>query len=232
MAFDRAAVNALINRYAPSEGSACSSPEDDAAFRRALTHRSASADRAESSERTEFLGDAVLALAITDYLFRRYPGEGEGFMTRMRSQLVSGATLSAICARLPISSLLVTARPEKSPADLEDALEAFVGALFLRRGFHLASTWITNVFEHHVDFASIVAKQDNPKDVLNRYVLGQSGCLPRYETVPSSMPGRSEVLVRDNDGAILAVGNGENQRRAEADAARKALAYLGVHANV
>jgi ribonuclease III len=245
------------------------SPADLALFRQALTHRSyciaspgaaaAAARRCPAGvvppqracgERLEFLGDAVLGLAVAAYLYERYPNEQEGFMTRMRTKIVNGAMLARLCGDTGLARFVLMSRRAESAgggrerqAALEDAFEAFLGALHLRRGFAAAADWLVRVLESHVDFAALVASQNSPKDVLNRYFLRTHGCLPAFvgpqdgardgegDDGDPANNRASVVCVRNRDGAVIATGRGACRRDAENDAARRALLYLGVDAS-
>ena len=92
----------------------------------------------ESSERLEFLGDAVLNLVIGNYLFERYPDENEGFLTKMRTKLVCGTMLAFLAGKMNIAKYFIISRQIEESQDgrlnakiLEDAFESFLGALFL-----------------------------------------------------------------------------------------------------
>ena len=216
--------------------------------------------QSESYERLEFLGDAVLNLVVAGYLFQRYPRENEGFMTRMRTKLVNGATLADLCGRctrLPEFVMLSkqvddaaddvsryhrasgkTGRMKKETGGrankkvLEDAFEAFLGALYIEQGFEVARTWLVGFFEENVDFAHLVAHQNNAKDVLNRYMLSHHGAMPKYEDVlqtadATKRSGHTTSRIRNKEGTVIATGTGANRREAEDAAARSALLYFG-----
>jgi ribonuclease-3 len=216
--------------------------------------------QSESYERLEFLGDAVLNLVVAGYLFQRYPRENEGFMTRMRTKLVNGATLADLCGRCtPLPEFVMLSKQVDDAVDplsplpastgkkvrykkeaggrankkvLEDAFEAFLGALYLEQGFEVARTWLVGFFEDNVDFAHLVAHQNNAKDVLNRYMLSHHGAMPKYEDVPptstdAKRSGNIASRIRNKQGTVVATGFGANRREAEDAAARSALLYFG-----
>ena len=112
---------------------------------------------------------------------------------------------------------------------MEDVFEAFLGAMFLQFGFDTVDKWLVAFLESHVDFAHLVAHQNNPKDVLNRYFVAQHGALPTFEEAHSaSTTAAATVVIRNKIGTIVATGTGANRREAENDAARKALTYYDV----
>jgi ribonuclease-3 len=112
---------------------------------------------------------------------------------------------------------------------LEDAFEAFLGAIYLEQGFEVAKTWLVGFFEENVDFAHLVAHQNNAKDVLNRYMLSHHGAMPKYEDVPQTATEakRFASRIRNKQGTVVATGFGANRREAEDAAARSALLYFG-----
>src|ERR1700722_10948290 len=122
----------------------------------ALTHRSLAyennpetlPDPASDNEQLEFVGDAVLGLAVAESLFRRFPGSREGELTRLRSSLVSRRQLGEVAARIDLGSLLLLGRGEeqsggrRKPALLANALEAVIAALYLDGGLDAARNFI------------------------------------------------------------------------------------------
>ena len=248
-------VDGLLTKHAPGIVA-----RDLRLYQRAVTHRSAAAAGDSSYERLEFLGDAVLNLVVASYLFERYPKEDEGFMTRMRTKLINGVTLAHLCKTCTRLGDVVQMKESRGSrgkaipdAVMEDVFEAFLGAIFLDHGFDVARAWLVSFFEANVDFAQLVARQNNPKDVLNRHFVSNFGSLPRFEEVPprssaaaptgtggdsggmsnkkkSRPQSGSTALIRDARGVVVATGTGKTLREAEYDAARRALAYYGVPA--
>lgn len=145
----------------------------------------------ESSERLEFLGDAILNLVVADYLFRRYPDEHEGFLTRMRSKLVNGEMLRDFClitgldVHVIISKQIEESGGRQAKNVLEDCFEAFIGAMFVDaekdgQGYKVASEWLINFIETNVDFAELIPQQTSYKDMLTKYFQHAFNCAPRY----------------------------------------------------
>lgn len=155
-------VRDIVRRYA-GDTVADDDVQDIHLYRLALTHYSAQRIP-HNGERLEFLGDAVLGAVAAEYVYIRYKAADEGFLSRMRVQLVCGATLARLCSRLPIIwraiVMSVTAEAEgmrANPAVREDALEAFIGAIYMDRGgFRAARAWLIGLFEAEVDFAAAV----------------------------------------------------------------------------
>lgn len=246
----------LYTRYVPIGERQEFAPRNMATYHLALTHRSYSLGRAgvaalarmnheapcgcvplqpACNERMEFVGDAVLGLAVASYLHARYPNEGEGFLTRMRTRLVNGVTLARLCAECGLCKyVLVSAQVEASGgrADrhvLEDAFEAFLAALHLDAGYDSAAAWVVGVMEAHLDFAGLVIDHGCPKDALNRHCQRTMGCLPEFSELLGGDCAVFNACVRvRRGGPVLGTGRGQSLREAEADAARMALNMLGV----
>lgn len=131
-------------------------------YKQAFRHKSASLQHKSGSrinnERLEYLGDAVLSLVVADYLFRRFPFESEGFLTEMRSKIVSRASLNKLSDKLGLKSFMHFAHADtrlmKSAGG--DAFEAFIGALYLDRGYRFTKKIIiTRILEVHFDLEQL-----------------------------------------------------------------------------
>ena len=168
----------------------------------------------------------MLGLACAAYLYARYPNEDEGFLTRMRTQLVNGRMLSDLCRRHTKLPEMVVAASAENAADsgtCEDILEAFIGAAFVDLGYDTASRWVIGFLERTVDFAELVASLDSGKALLNRHCMTTLGFLPRVQVLTEG----AVRIVTPSD-AVIATGRGRDTREAEAAAVRNALAYYAV----
>jgi ribonuclease-3 len=226
-------VASLLAKYLPSAATApAPAPRNLELYQRALVHRSyVVANRGDaqtgSYERLEFLGDAVLGLAVAAYLYARYPGEDEGFMTRMRTKLVNGRMLSELCrthTTLPSFVACAWAAPTGPDASTcEDVLEAFIGATFLDLGYETAARWVVGLLEATVDFAELVACLDSAKTVLNRHCMQTQGFLPEMNVLAEGF-----VRLVTPTGAVIATGKGASLKEAEDAAVRNAIAYYNL----
>ena len=175
-----------------------------------------------SYERLEFLGDAVLGCVTAEYLCARFPGENEGFMSRMRTGIVNGVSLASLSAQMGLGRHVVLSRQmEDSRGNtnvLEDVLEAFIGAVFLTGGYANARAFVVGVLETHVDWADLVAAKPHVKERLARAVPGGV----RYLEVDVRGGQHMVSVVSAADGRQLAVGRGSSRKEAE-----KAAAFAG-----
>jgi len=135
-------------------------------YKQAFRHKSASLNHKSGSrinnERLEYLGDAVLGVVIADYLFRRFPFENEGFLTEMRSKIVSRSSLNKLSNKLGLKDFMrfsnTDIRQMKSVGG--DAFEAFIGALYLDRGYHFTrKIIIKRIVEVHFDLDQLVQSE-------------------------------------------------------------------------
>ena len=207
-------------------------------YRSALTHRSAAgvafsdADRpaTESNERLEFLGDAVLGLIAAQELFRRYPGEPEGVLTRRRSAIVRTEQLAAWATELELDTYLYMAPSERASESGRDrilagAFEALIGAIYLDRGLSAARGFITERLRRDIDGILRDAATSNPKGRLQELTQNLFRRAPVYRTMHAEGPPHARnftVEVRFN-GIPLAEGTGASKRAAEEAAAHAAL---------
>lgn len=118
-----------------------------------------------SNERLEYLGDAVLSLAVGDFLFRKYPTKQEGFLTEMRANIVSRASLNKISMKIGLDKQIVHANNTSTFGSMPgNAFEAFCGALFLDKGFDFSKNIIINkIIKLHVDIDEIETNGKNFK---------------------------------------------------------------------
>ena len=182
-------------------------------------------------QRLEFLGDAVLQLVITEYLFSHFQAEAEGQLTKLRSRLVSRDALKTHAAALDLGRYILMGRGEEASggrertSTLADAFEALIGALYLDGGLDVAKNFIltqtrgdlAKLTEEPVDF--------NPKGDLQELLQSISPRSPIYELVSQSGPEHEKTFVSEVvwEGIVLGQGTGRSKKQAETAAALEAL---------
>lgn len=177
----------------------------------------------DGCERMEFLGDAVLSVVVTQYLYERFPSSREGFLTKMRAKIVSSRMLSQLAGMLNLKSYVRTTRPHgHSHVALDDVLEAVIAAVCIDAGMEAARHWFINVLEHHVDVSALVSWHDSNKQ---RLVTLGGPCT--FTEMTAKTLGTVSVCVRDSRGAVIATATAGTRREADENAARKALAAHG-----
>lgn len=205
-------------------------PADASVYEKAFRHRSTG--RRDSNEVLEFLGDAVLATAVSHYLTLRYPASDEGFLTRMRTKMVRGSTQTAIARRIGLGRLVELSEEAEasgkrdSDAVLEDTLEALLGAMFLDRGFDSTARWIRGLYETHMDFSDAVQDEVSDKERLTR-LARQHGDELEFDHV-RLVGERHKIIIRSSSGSspagfVVGVGEGPSKKDATDDACRRGL---------
>ncbi len=158
--------------------------KDIALLKLALTHRSASKN---NNERLEFLGDSVLGVVISYELYRRFPHIDEGKLSRLRSFLVKGETLSQISAELGLSEAFILGKGELKSAGSgrrsihADVLEAIFGAVFLEAGFKRVSQVILGLYQTLLADINLDDSLKDAKTQLQEYLQKHNQKLPKYE---------------------------------------------------
>ncbi len=204
--------------------------DDAALLHRALMHRSYAAEHSltESYERLEFLGDAVLQLAVTHYLFREYPDLSEGEMAKVRAAVVNEKTLAELARGIGLGPLVLLGRGEEltGGADkdsiLSDVMESVLGAVYLEAGFETTKDLVLQHWAPVVDERASAPGQADYKTRLQE-ILAQAGQRPRYlieEEGPEHSKQFSASVYADDQ--LLGSGTGSSKKRAEQAAARSA----------
>lgn len=208
---------------------------DRSILREALTHSSYAAEHPGSGhyERFEFLGDAVLQLAVTEYLFATYPDLPEGEMAKIRAASVSGVELTAVARSLGLGDHLLLGRGEESSGGrdkdsiLADGMEALLAAIHLDAGYPVARGIILELWEERIR-----AKASNPgnRDYKTRLQehLAPDQVRPEY-IVEGAGPDHARTFTARVmiDGRERGRGEGKSKKEAEQAAARDALESLG-----
>lgn len=202
-------------------------PGDLALYRQALRHVSAVSDERPDlpdNERLEFLGDAVLDAIIGNLLFSTYPNQGEGFLTRMRSKLVSRTQLNSLAKRIGIEKVMESnvARAHESSVP-GNALEALIGALFLDKGFERTRKVVVGLIVQHFDLLEI-EKED--RDGKSRLLEWGQKRRKKVEFIVreegGSGRGRQYIAQVQIGGVVRGTGKGGSKKVAEQDAAQNA----------
>jgi ribonuclease-3 len=205
----------------------------------AFTHRSfLNENRApgrEHNERLEFLGDAVLELVVTEFLFAKYPDKPEGDLTAYRAALVNTQSIADAGTKLDMNDFLLLSRGESRDTGrarqiiLANAFEALIGALYLDQGYIAAKDFIAKQLFHKTD--DVVARRlwQDAKSRFQEIAQEKFGITPNYQLLDQSGPDHDKLFVI---GAFLgqekvAFGEGRSKQEAEQAAAEKALVVKG-----
>ncbi len=208
----------------------------------ALSHRSSLNEKTasgttalESNERLEFLGDAVLELAVTEYLFAMFPAEPEGKLTAYRSALVKTTTLAELSKELKLGDQMYMSKGEeatggrKNESLLADTFEAVLGALYLDQGYAVAVEFLTaNLYPKFADILENKLYKDH-KSLLQEVVQAKGLPTPAYEVVKEVGPDHDKeftVVVKVAE-IVKGTGAGKNKQQAQQQAALAALKEFG-----
>lgn len=199
-------------------------------YKLALRHKSATIKIINglklNNERLEYLGDAVLSAIVADYLFRRFPYKNEGFLTQMRSKIVSRATLNKLSMKLGLANLMLssfeTGTPVKSAGG--DAFEALIGALYLDMGYNFSRKIIINrIINFHFDIEQLVDSEISYKSRILEWAQKEKKILQFevLEEIGEKQEKQYRVAVRI-DTKIIAEGMDYSIKGAEKLAAERA----------
>lgn len=200
----------------------------------ALTHRSYVNEHKKSvnehNERLEFLGDAVLELAITDYLFNKYD-EQEGILTSWRAALVRTESIGAAGEKLGYGSLIRMSRGEKQATDrarlqmMANAFEALIGAIYLEKGYAEAEKFILKHIATRLEAILSDGSWRDPKSHIQELMQRIDGVTPRYVVLSEEGPDHDKVFTLGlySGDKLIARGTGSSKQNAQQEAAKKAV---------
>ncbi len=212
--------------------------KNPALYEQAFTHRSylnEHTDVENHNERLEFLGDAVVELLVTQFLYDKFPEKAEGELTNLRAALVRRNTLSEVGKELKFEEHLRMSKGElrnegkAKSIIISNAAEAFIGALFLDLGLPAVKKFIDKFLLHHLE--PIIAEEGHidAKSRFQEIIQEKHGVTPHYNTEEVSGPDhdRNFVVGVYVDDKLIAKGEGKSKREAETNAASAALKTLG-----
>jgi ribonuclease-3 len=208
-----------------------------------ITHRSYLNEHREATwdhnERLEFLGDAVLELIVTDYLFKKYPDKPEGELTAVRAALVNTVSLSASSEKLGLNDYLLMSKGEAKDVGrarqyiLANAFEACLGAIYLDQGYEVAAEFVANQLFPKTDEIVLKRLWQDAKSRFQELAQEHDSFTPVYKTISQEGPDHDRiftvgVFLRSEQ---VAEGNGRSKQEAEQKAAEAAIKAKGWHNN-
>lgn len=216
--------------------------KDKNLLKQAFTHRSYINEnkntRLEHNERLEFLGDAVLELVVTDFLYKAYPTKPEGELTTYRSALVNAITLAEVASNLSMNDYLLLSKGEAKDTGrarqyiLANTFEAVVGALYMDQGYDSAKSFIEKNILVFADKMIARGNLVDAKSAFQEKAQEKTGITPSYKLVKESGPDHDKsftvsVLIGKDQ---IATGEGKSKQEAEQNAALRALEAKGWNA--
>lgn len=202
-----------------------------AVYRTALSHRSVKEHASDNNERLEYLGDAVLSSIVADYLFKRYPLKGEGFLTEMRSKMVNRQQLNDLAVKIGLNRIALYNRQDgglRGSHIFGNTLEAVVGAVYLDKGYIYTNQWVQRqLILPHLYVQELELLEINLKNKLIGWA-SKNGKSLDFETMEEKQEGKRRLFTIGVmvDGEELTRASGFNKKEASHQAARKAIEAL------
>lgn len=215
---------------------------DKRLLRNALCHSSYSNERKSenvaSNERLEFLGDSVLSIIASEYLYRTFPERPEGELSNIRREIVDSAALASFARKIGLGTYMFFGNGEEKnggrdrTSNLEDAFEALAAAIYLDGGLENAKKFFLPFVKEELENIFATHKFNDPKSLLQE-IVQQNGEMVKYEKIGESGPDhdkRFTCVVKVNSN-VLGTGEGKRIQEAEMNAARDALKLFGEQGN-
>jgi ribonuclease-3 len=208
-------------------------PTNIALYTAALSHRSVKESPDENNERLEYLGDAVLSGIVADYLFKRYPYKGEGFLTEMRSKMVNRQQLNDIAVKMGLKKITLYNKIDNSLRNSQifgNTLEAIVGAVYLDKGYKKTQQWVLKqIVIPHMFVDDLESIDINLKNKLIGWAA-KNGKVLAFDLVEEKLNNGRRTFIMNTvlDGEIISEGKGYNKKDASQVAAQLAIEKLGL----
>lgn len=212
--------------------------KDDSLLVHALKHRSylvqAKEERIESNERLEFLGDSILSFLVVKHLYKKYPLENEGELSKIKSKLVSGQNLFRIAKEINLGDFLILSISEEKTGGrnklsiLEDTFEAIIGAMYLDGGLRCCEKFIKEFILCDIEKTIQKTEVYNYKSELLELVQSRGFSFPVYKMLKQTGPEHSKLfeIAVYVDNKFIAKGKDNSKKRAEQEASSEALKIL------
>lgn len=210
-------------------------PSNLSVYHCALRHKSAATEIkngvTNSNERLEYLGDAVLGAVIADYVFKKFPYREEGFLTEMRSKIVSRDNLNKLSRKLGLDELIENDRDTAASRSMHgDALEALIGAIYLDKGYRKAKQFILDrLVKHHMDIDELEATEKNFKSRLIEWVQREKKSIS-FDVIEEKENGKGKLVKVQAmvSGEGMGCGSDFSKKRAEQLAAEETCKMIGI----
>lgn len=204
---------------------------DESMLKQALTHRSA---KGAHNERLEFIGDSLLGMFVAESLYFTFPKATEGELTRMRSQIVRGQTLTLIAKQFELSNWLLLGPGEmksggfRRDSILEDAVEAIIGAVYLDSDIEQCKQFVLGLVKEHLASVDPSKALKDPKTQLQEWLQSRQRPLPIYEVTETTGQAHNQTFTVECklDSGESVTAKGSSRRKAEQASAEKALEVI------
>jgi len=195
----------------------------------------------DDNEELEHVGDGLLSGIVADYLKQRYGGQGEGFLTSLRTAIVNNDSLGHLTDKIALGKHLIISRHQEEVCNgrrnlrlLGSQFEAWLGAIYYSeggggRGFEATQNFVISVIQRHVDFVELITSNTNYKDQILRLFQAQYHVPPTYKVLHEEGPTHDRTFtigILDISGNVIASSSAKNKKVAEKDVSRLALDIL------
>jgi len=195
----------------------------------------------DDNEELEHVGDGLLSGIVADYLKQRYGGQGEGFLTSLRTAIVNNDSLGILTDKIGLGQHLIISRHQEEVCNgrknlrlLGSLFEAWLGAIFYSeggggRGFEATQTFVVTAIQKHTDFVELITSNTNYKDQILRFFQAEYHVPPQYKVIHEEGPTHDRTFtigILDISGNVIASSSAKNKKQAEQDASRLALEIL------
>jgi len=209
--------------------------KNKALLREALTHRTYAVENSlpYDNQRLEFLGDAVLEIILSEYIFHLYPEAKEGELTKMRSAMVNQYSLAALARTIDLGIFMITGKGEKESggcdrdSTLSDLFEALIGAFYIDANLEIVKEFVLELVKKEYPDPKALLLDLNPKGILQEYSQKKWNEPPIYEILSVSGPDHAPVfIVEVIIDKIRASGTASSRKQAEIEAAKNAITVI------
>ena len=195
-----------------------------------------------SYERLEFLGDSILDMVISSYIFERYPDQNEGFLSKIRTKIVNGKMLGFLSNKIGFNKYAIISKQVEDSNGrnnykiMEDIFEAFIAALFQdsNSNYKLTYKWIINIIENFIDFSDLIISKTNYKDMLIYHMQHHLQDIPKFLEIEVNIKDcvkNFKYCIKDKSNTVISTASGNSKKEAENNAALEALKHYGVNIN-
>ncbi len=215
-------------------------PSNLTLYRLAFMHSSVSKESTikggykESNERLEFLGDSVLGMITAEYLFKKFPFKDEGFLTEIRSRMVSRESLNVVARKIGLDKLVEYDGNRKTvlarTSMYGDALEALIGAIYMDKGFRFTKKFVVkSILTQHFDIDTVVSNNPNFKSIVIEWAQREGKQIRFDITEEGSKHNKEFTAVIYVDEESFSMGQGYSKKKAEQTASMKACEKLDLN---
>jgi ribonuclease-3 len=192
-----------------------------------------------SYERLEFLGDSILEMIVTSYLFERYPDQNEGFLSKLRTKIVNGKMLGFLANKLELNKYaIISKQVEESNGRnnykiMEDIFEALLGSLFIDNdnNYDIVYNFVIYILENYLDFSDLITTKNNYKDILIYYMQHHLQDVPKFLEIDITTKDSSKIFtycIKNKNNTVIAKSTGNSKKEAENNTALEALKHYNV----